>query len=165
MLEFLEEVEAALPGLLADAAGWRSLDIDYHLPRVQRLYRSWRDLRLNLHRIWPCEPGEVLFHPHPWPSAMKVVSGTYRMAVGYGAGTRAPPEMATMLLRAGSCYAMTHRNAWHNVRPLGGPSLSVMLTGAPWQRSAPLSPTHPLRPMPSADIDDLMAEFRGFYPS
>ena len=40
MLELLAEVEAQLPALLSDAAGWRSLDIDYHPPRVERLYLS-----------------------------------------------------------------------------------------------------------------------------
>ena len=94
---------------------------------------------------------------------MKVVSGTYRMAVGYGAGTTAPPVMATMLLQGGSCYAMTDRDAWHDVRPLGGPSLSVMITGAPWQRDAPVSPDHPLRPLSDADRSALLAEFRRFY--
>ena len=160
MLEHLAEVEAVLPELLQDVSGWRSLDIDYHPPRVQRLYRPWRDLRLNLHRIWPCEDHEALFHPHPWPSAVKVVSGTYRMAIGYGAGTTTPPVMATMLLRAGSSYAMTDRDAWHDVRPLGAPSLSIMLTGAPWDRPAPVTPSRPLRPMSEADIAELLAAFR-----
>lgn len=164
MLERLAEVEVQLPALLSDPAGWRSLDIDYHPPRVQRLYRPWCGLRLSLHRIWPCEPDAALFHPHPWPSAMKVVRGTYRMAMGYGSGTTPPPVMATMLLRAGSCYAMTDPDIWHDVRPLGGPSLSVMLTGTPWQRPAPVIPSQPLRPMPAADIAGLLAEFREAFP-
>ena len=46
----------------------------------------WRDCRIYLHRIYPCAPGEALFHPHLWPSAMRILSGEYEMAVGYGAG-------------------------------------------------------------------------------
>ena len=164
MLERLAEAEAALPALLLDTTGWRSLDIDYHPPRVQRLHRPWRGLRLSLHRIWPCAPDAALFRPHPWPSAMKVVCGAYQMAVGYGSGTTPPPVMATMLLRAGSCYAMTDPDAWHAVRPLGGPSLSVMLTGAPWQRAAPVVPSRPLRPLSEADVAGLLAEFRAAFP-
>ncbi len=163
MLEHLAEVESELPALLRDG-GWRSLDIDYHPPRVERLYRPWRDLRLNLHRIWPCEADAALFHPHPWPSAMKVLSGTYRMAVGYGAGTTAPPVMATMLLGPGSCYAMTDPDAWHDVRPIGGPSLSVMLTGQPWRREAPVSPDHVLRPLSESGVAALLAELQALYP-
>ncbi|MFT5679577.1 MAG: hypothetical protein ACI8RZ_000481 [Myxococcota bacterium] len=162
MLELLADVESELPALLADG-GWRSLDIDYHPPRVERLYRPWRDLRLNLHRIWPCEVNDALFHPHPWPSAMKVLSGTYRMAVGYGAGTTTPPVMATILLRAGSCYEMSDPDAWHDVRPLGGPSLSIMLTGKPWARGTPVSPARPLRPLCDADVVALLADFQRIY--
>lgn len=165
MMDLLEAAEAELPTLMADRAGWRSLDIDYHPPRVERLYRPWRDgLRLNLHRIHPCAPGAPLFHPHPWPSAMRVLSGRYHMRVGYGAGTEPPPIAAELTMTPGACYAMIHPDAWHDVRPLGGPSLSVMVTGRPWRRDAPVSPDQPLRPLPAADADALLALFRQHYP-
>ena len=41
MLDVLERVEADLPALLADDLGWNSLDINYHPPRVERLWRNW----------------------------------------------------------------------------------------------------------------------------
>ncbi|MEZ4464521.1 MAG: hypothetical protein R3F43_08430 [bacterium] len=122
MLDLLAEAEAALPTLLADAAAWRSLRIDYHPPIVERLFRPFGDGgRLSLHRAWPCDPGEALFHPHPWPSAMRIVSGCYRMIVGHGPGVVAPPVAATLELAAGSTYTMTDPDAWHAISPIGGP--------------------------------------------
>jgi len=166
MLALLSEAEAALPALLEDASSWRSLRIDYHPPLVERLYRPWRDgLRLNLHRIHPCAPGAALFHPHPWPSAVKVLSGRYHMRIGYGSGTTEPPVAAEATLTAGASYTMTDPDAWHDVRPLGGPSLSVMVTGRPWPRAAPVAPARPLSRMSAEAVSELLGAFRGHYPA
>ena len=164
MLPLLEEATAELGTLLADLAGWRSLDIDYHPPRVERLCRPWREgLRLNLHLIHPCAEGAPLFHPHPWPSAMQVVSGRYHMRVGYGSGTDTPPIVAELTMNPGTCYAMVHPDVWHDVRPLGGPSLSVMLTGRPWNRAAPVSPKRELSALSPARQRELLDAFRAHY--
>lgn len=71
MFDVLEEVERAIPRLLWQE-GWNSLDVDYHDPRVERVWRQWLDYRVSLHVIHPCQPSASLFHPHPWPSAMRV---------------------------------------------------------------------------------------------
>src|SRR5262249_46599352 len=86
MLEILAAVEKDLPRMLLDEAAWAGLFIDYPPPTVERLWRPWRDYRVSLHRIFPCATGEALFHPHPWPSAMRILAGEYEMAVGYGKG-------------------------------------------------------------------------------
>ena len=167
MLKQLEEVEAALPELLAaeEGGGWRSLYIDYHPPIVERLYRPWgAHMRINLHRIWPCEPSGALFHPHPWPSAVKVLSGTYQMRTGYGSGVEAPPVAALINMPAGACYEMTHPDAWHAVRPVGAPSLSLMITGRPWGRTAPVSPGRPLSALSDERREALLRDFRDLYP-
>ncbi len=109
---------------------WESLDVNYEPPRVERLWRKFGDFRIYLHRIHPCE--KALFHPHPWPSAVEVLSGAYEMGIGYGAGPEAPPTAATAILRKGSSYEMIDPNGWHYVRPFGDPSLSIMVTGKPW---------------------------------
>ena len=82
MLHLLHAIEADLPLLLTNTDGWASLDIDYHPPRVERVFRDLDGARVSLHVIHPCEPEQALFHPHPWPSAMRVLSGTYEMGVG-----------------------------------------------------------------------------------
>ena len=72
MLDVLTQVERALPALLQDESVWQSLYVDYHPPMVERLWTRWGEYRVFLHRIHPCERGQALFHPHPWPSAMRV---------------------------------------------------------------------------------------------
>jgi hypothetical protein len=160
MLELLDIALAELPELLASSETWTGLQIDYHPPFVDRAWRPWRHCRLSIHRIYPCAREDALFHPHPWPSAMRLLSGRYEMNLGYGAGTNAPPVTARVIATAGTRYAMIHRDAWHDVRPLDGPALTVMLSGPPWQRAMPVEPTVPQRVLPPAALADLLADAR-----
>jgi hypothetical protein len=163
MLDLLRAVESALPVLLRDEAYWKSVYIDYHPPTVERLWLPWRDYRVCLHRIHPCAPGEALFHPHPWPSAMRILYGEYEMAVGYGKG-ESPPPIAALMIAAGEFrYEMTDPDAWHYVRPLRDPTLSLMITGKPWARSAP-TPSKILQPLRPEQCAGIFAFFRERYP-
>lgn len=137
MLQTLYNVEKAwLREMIADPAGWNTLDVMYEPPRVERLWRQVDDdVRVFLHRIHPCD--KALFHPHPWPSAVHVLSGSYWMEIGFGAGQEEPRRAATTILEAGSRYEMVDPDGWHSVRPVGGPSLSVMVTAKPWKRWSP----------------------------
>lgn len=94
MLDVLAQLEQDLPEMLKDESIWRSLYVDYHPPTVERLWTPWREYRAFLHRIHPCDRQQALFHPHPWPSAMRVLEGAYEMAVGFGAGMAEPPVAA-----------------------------------------------------------------------
>lgn len=135
MLEKLETVETHLPAFLNSLEEWKSLDVDYEPPRVERLWMQiTTNLRVYLHRIHPCET--ALFHPHPWPSAVRVLSGRYEMDVGHrndGRDVR-PGVAARLLLTAGAAYEMIDEDSWHSVRPLGEPSLSLMITETPYTR-------------------------------
>ena len=155
MLDLLTTALAELPDLLA-APGWSGMRIDYHRPFVDRAWRPWRDCRLSIHRIHPCSPDEALLHPHPWPSAIAILDGRYEMAIGFGAGVVAPPIAARVIAAAGTTYEMTDPDGWHSVRPIGSPSLSVMLSGPPWQRAMPVEPAAPQQPLSSAAITDLL---------
>lgn len=136
MLGRLHEVEERLSSLLdAGPSAWESLDIDYEPPRVERLWLQLGDLRVNLHRIHPCET--ALYHPHPWPSAIRILSGTYEMGIGYltpvdKINHRPVNEAARVVLVEDAEYEMIEAYGWHYVRPLGQPSLSLMVTGKPW---------------------------------
>jgi hypothetical protein len=163
MLDILAAVEHDLPRLLLDDSAWNGLLIDYHPPTVERLWLGWRGYRISLHRIHPCGPGEALFHPHPWPSAMHLLVGEYEMAVGYGKGETPPPVAALIVARGDFRYEMTDPDAWHYVRPLGEPTLSVMVMGKPWDRPAPRS-SKPLVPLTDAQRAELLALFRGHFP-
>lgn len=151
--------------LLDDIDGWHTLDVDYEPPRVERL---WRDMvtpgyRLYLHRIHPCE--KALFHPHPWPSAVKILHGSYEMRVGYGKGIDEPPTAATIVLTKGSYYEMGDPDGWHNVRPLGNhPSYSIMITGPKWDRWSPKpKQDHKLGPLTDEAKRGLLCTFGAFY--
>jgi hypothetical protein len=163
MLEVLGRVEADLPHLLRDESLWNSLFIDYHPPTVERLWCSWGDYRISLHRIHPCDAGAALFHTHPWPSAMRILSGRYEMAVGRGKGSTPPPFACRIIASGDFRYEMTDRDAWHYVRPLDGPAMTVMVTGKPWDRASPKS-DKPLRGLTAEQKADLLAFFRSEYP-
>lgn len=171
MLSILSDVEKDLPQLVHRPEIWESLDIDYHPPRVERLWTPWREYRIYLHKIHPCEPADALFHPHPWPSAMRVCSGTYEMTVGYGKGQELPPVACRMIVRVGMApeasmafwYEMTDPDAWHAVRPINAPCYTVMVTGKPWGREAPKA-DHPLKPLSSEQKDAMIKWYSRFYP-
>jgi hypothetical protein len=133
---------------------------------VERLWTNVADgMRLNLHRIHPCV--KALLHPHPWPSAVVIGDGIYEMETGYSSSdTASPVIVATMLLSAGSGYEMIHPHGWHSVRPIGGPSLSVMLTGKPWETPGLSHPgkdvKHPS--LTQIALRDLLYAFRVLYP-
>ena len=57
------------------------------------------------------------------------------MGVGYGILEEEPPVAAKMILSEGSCYEMVEQHGWHYVMPLKKPSLSLMVTGLPWEKN------------------------------
>ncbi len=130
MLQTLKDVLKNLPDLLRDSSvSWNTVDVTYETPHVERLWIPLGPNRLNLHRIHPCE--KALSHGHPWPSAVQIISGQYEMGVAKKFFRK---PQATIILTAGSSYEMVDPEGWHYVRPLVGPSLSVMLTGKPWPK-------------------------------
>ncbi|MCB9643501.1 MAG: hypothetical protein H6728_10565 [Myxococcales bacterium] len=162
MMAILASVEEKLPEWLDAPEDWRTLDVTYHPPRVERVFTQREGIRISLHCIHPCTREEALFHPHPWPSAMRILSGMYEMTVGYGKGEEAPPIASTLWLPTHAAYEMVEPDAWHAVRPLKEPAFTLMVTGAPWQRSTPRSKA----PMPALSEErkmEIMAFFRAYY--
>lgn len=123
--------------MLADPSrDWRTVDVTYEDPHVERVWTQWGDLRVNLHRIHVCE--KPLFHPHPWPSAMVVCAGAYLMGVGHSEAGEEPREAARVCLERGSSYEMLDPHGWHWVKPLGPDpvAMTIMVTGKPWELPA-----------------------------
>ncbi len=162
MLDILDQVEKELPRLLAEKDQWQSLNINYHPPFVERVYRSWEGYRIYLHKIHPCGPGEALFHPHPWPSAMHILSGKYEMAVGYGSSDTPPPEAVKLIASGDLKYEMTDINSWHYVRPIDEMAMTLMVTGKPWRRKAP-GKNQDLVPLLSEAKEEIIAFFRDYF--
>jgi hypothetical protein len=142
MIENLKQIEdKLLLQLLAQPEKWKTLKIDYFPPIVERCWTQLGNYRIYLHFIHKCEIKDALFHPHPWPSAMHVLTGKYEMGLGYGPGLEPPPIMCTLLLEnGGAYYDMTHLDGWHYVRPVEDVCATVMLTGKPWGREQIESP-------------------------
>lgn len=94
-----------------------------------------------------------------------MVSGSYFMELGYGSSRSEAAIASSILLEAGSSYEMAHPKGWHSVNPVGGPSLSVMVTGTPW--AFPIEPDakpdKELLPLEADVIQALLAEFRQYY--
>ncbi len=147
MRKIFEEVKKKLPELLEK--DWESLYIDYHPPIVERLWRQYGDYRIYLHRIHFCKEGEALFHLHPWPSAVLVVSGMYEMYFGYDDGKVTIPSCSGKILidvdKHPLYYEMINPIGKHSVRPtMRDVSYSLMITGKPTGVEAPKS-EKPLR--------------------
>jgi len=170
LLAVLARAEAALPKLLFEP-GWNTLDVDYHPPRVERAWRPFEErYRLFLHCIHSCQLEEALFHPHPWPSAMRVLWGKYRMMVGSGSTVEPPPVVLDSVVTANQSadyrYSMEHPDGWHVVVPVRHPVFTVMVTGPPWRRPIP-SVTEDakvdLKPLTPQRTGWLLAAFHRWY--
>jgi hypothetical protein len=171
MLDVLHAAEKELPYLLASRDGWRSYKLDHHPPFIDRMLRTHGGGKLYLHRIHPCAVGTAPYHQHPWPSAIRILEGTYELALGHGSSERAPPIAARLIACAPFEYEMTDPDAWHSVRPIGSAVMTVMLTGPRWTRpsrgdAAPLASLNdkPLSPLPDAEVEAMLSYFRRHYP-
>lgn len=162
MLHVLRDYLPLIPQLLAIPHIWKGLDIDYEQPRVERLWTQINEDRILLHKIYPCKA--PFFHPHPWPSAVKILTGTYTMQVGYSTTLEEPPVAATVLLKQESEYEMIDRNGWHSVNPHQVPSFSIMVTGVPWRRDMPNVPEKPSKPLTAERRAQLRTEFARLFP-
>lgn len=147
--------------------GWQTLRVDDEAPMVDRLWREWPfesietsvgtegrgpaakwSCRLYLHRITPnADTGgaESLWHPHRWPSCMRVWTPTHTTGPYYGKkgvyvhrrGYGPTWESATYGAEAnqagvvthGEIYAMTDPEESHSVKVIGAPIYSMMIVG------------------------------------
>jgi hypothetical protein len=167
LTEILDSIlESDLPKMLQDPEIWDGMLISYAAPTVRRLWTKHREFRLNLHEIRPCSMPYK--HIHPWPSAIKVISGTHEMEVGTLPTLQSVvPENtepgATVTMKSGSTYEMTNPLGWHSVRPLRCPSLSIMLTGEPWFTENPFEGKGKGTPLHSITKTEILESFQGVF--
>lgn len=161
-LDALKQVEDLLPELLL-RNDWETVDIDYHPPRVERVCLKYGSLRINLHRIHATTSSEALFHQHPWPSAMRVLMGSYEMGLGFGVEEKAPPLAATVMLTEGVSYEMLHPNGWHYVCPVTELSYSLMVSGCPWP-GREMKSLLQLKPLKVEAKEEILSFFQKKYP-
>lgn len=62
-IEILKSLETDIKSLLKDPSIWKTLDVDYFPPRVERLYTDYKGYRIFLHTIHTTDK-PCLFHKH-----------------------------------------------------------------------------------------------------
>jgi hypothetical protein len=166
MLDVLKKIEKNIPTMLGETGVWKSLYIDYDYPNVERVYRDHGDYRINLHIIRPIPHGKkALYHPHPWPSAMKILHRSYKMNLGFGPYDGDDPDVVSRLVMSpGSAYEMVEKNCWHNVTPVKGNVASIMITGKPWWEGwSPNDEELSLGPLTDGRKEAILDLFKNFY--
>lgn len=160
----LAQIETELPILLAPENDdkWQSIFIDYEPPHVERVWLQHGDHRIFLHIIHPCEENAALFHPHPWPSAMKILDGCYVQGIGWTTDNEKPTVAAKIVMTPGSSYEMTDINGWHYVCPQTI-TKTIMITGKPWNRTWVPRPNKQLTSLSNERKIEILDMFRKIY--
>ena len=139
MLQILEDIIKMLPntGFLYNPKVWNSLNITYYPPHIERLWIQLGDYRISLHFIHKTDEA-CLLHKHRWPSAIRLLYGSYEMGVtSLDKDVTAEealklPITAKTILTAGSSYEMIEPNGLYYVKPITPFSLSLMVSGPPY---------------------------------
>lgn len=169
MLQILEEIEKQMSriliGIIDETIPIKTLYIDYHKPFVKRIWFSVADYRVYLHLIEAMDrnvPTQALFHPHPWPSAMRIIKGEYLMGVGNSKTDDAPEPDCTLIIPAGTCYEMTNHDGWHYVYPTVD-TYTIMVTGPPTGRKMPIEPQKTFRELTPDEVEDILSVVLNYY--
>jgi hypothetical protein len=171
MIELLKEIEQYQIIDLLNSSDWNSLDVDYHPPRVERVWTQLGENRLSLHVIHPCEEGESLLHPHAWPAAFHVlpIGGIYEQGIAQGildpllSDTHVYRNFMKMQTKGELYYEMIHPECCHYVRPIESVVFTVMLSGpAVWTENA-IKADKDLKPLKEERVEEILQTFKQFY--
>ena len=149
---------------LDDLPLWKSIVINRRKPHTYRAFTMWGETRICLHRFEPCEPEDSFPHPHPWPSSMLVLDGTYEMLVGHPVDRKSgePDDVIRLWLGPGSIYEMSERQTWHQVIPRTR-CFSLMINEPYWDEPHSRSPRTAgkgLVEMPGSELESHLRDFR-----
>jgi len=151
----LDVVWATLPELLEYPEHWQSLDVDYEPPRVERVFLDEAGIRICLHVIHKTDK-PCLFHPHPWPSIMAIMEGSYLNVSGFEGSN----ERMETIYTAGSCYEMLDPTEWHSVSPITETVKSIMIMGEQWGFHGGRKPTKKLQPLSRERKLEIINDFK-----
>lgn len=183
MIETLKQIEREqiLNILSQDISKYKTLYVDYEHPYVERLQFNLDDgYRLFFHVIHKCKTEEALYHPHPWPSVMHILKGTYETGISYSEDEEhykntetgelnsiiAQNEVAKFIIDGYNplgiaYYEMLNRKGWHYVRPIDDVCHTVMLTHTPWYKGN--KATKVLQPLSEERALQIQKWFRNKY--
>ncbi len=162
MIQILSDVEEKLHSLITDSK-FNSMYINYHKPFVSRIWFQYGEYRVYLHKIFACKDSEVLYHPHPWQSAIRIIKGRYEMGIGHSKTKKSPITDCKLILPSGTLYEMTEEDSWHYVNPLQEPVYSLMITGKKNERKMPLEPKKDFRTLGTEEYFDILTVFNEYY--
>ena len=179
MIEILKQIENdEILGLLANRDNFKSIDIDYHPPRVERIWTQLREYRLCFHVLHPCNTEEALYHPHPWPSVIHQLHGEYEMGITHSKNKEfhlsnnsgqwndhLRGQEACKIQTSGSMYyEMMDLNGFHYVRPITK-CMSVMLMDKPFVSPSAYKnpPTKKLKELSEVRIEQIRLWFYDHY--
>lgn len=164
MLQILRDIEEQMPNFLK-IESWRSLYIDYDYPYVERVYLDWEEYRINLHIIHPIPEGQVpYYHPHPWPSACRILRNAYRMRLGLEVEPDHVVDVSNLVMSRNSAYEMVFPNTWHAIEPLNNVNVpSLMITGKPYGIVIPNQAGHQLKELSQERVESILELFRYLY--
>ena len=133
MLEALNDALKIVPSLLNDRSKWDSLIVNRRKPHTYRVHTMLPNgLRLCLHKFNPCDTHEAFLHPHPWPGAFMILSGSYEMEVGFSPDrVSLPSHVLKVYLPKGAKYEIICPLTWHSVTPLET-TYTIMVNGPAW---------------------------------
>lgn len=138
LLAKLYDAMELVPQLATKREVWDSLIVNRRKPFTYRVFTTLPNgLRLCLHKFDPCHTHEAFAHPHPWPGAFTILSGSYQMNIGYSHNRNDKPEVfgcpsvVNLELSRYSCYEIINPKTWHSVVPLET-TYTVMINDAPW---------------------------------
>lgn len=169
-----QQARALVPELLInhlDEA--KSIKVLHDEPEVWRIWREIWDIRIAIHKIFPCN--ECFFHPHPWPSVVEIIKWWYvhRTAQYNGSAneviTLKPDDIEsfsnTLLatettIVPGCVYYMPDIRQFHQVSTWTI-NYSLMITGKPYfqwatQQFSRKNPEGKNPPLSSEEFDDLI---------
>lgn len=164
LYEIEQELYPHLEKMLENPNVLNTMHIDYHEPFVNRIWFQYDEKhRVYLHKIFPSKSSnDALFHPHPWKSAIRIVSGGYEMGVGHSSTNEVPKIDCKLLLPECTLYEMLEEDGWHYVNPKH-PSYSLMVTGELNSRKMPVEPHKEFRKLNEEEIEDMLDVFMRFY--
>ena len=176
MIEILKQIERVdILGILSNLDNFKSVDVDYHPPRVERIWTQIREHRLSFHYLHPCAEGEALYHPHPWKSAIHQLDGEYETGITYSENldfhldnntgkhnqSLKQIEGIKIIVKGGMYCEMLNKNAFHYVRPITL-CRSVMLMGEQFE-TIKNPATKNLEPLTGQRMNEIRLWFYDYY--
>jgi hypothetical protein len=140
----LGDIRPLLPQLL-EKEEWFGRRAINNNPIIDRIYCTVDGIRVCLHMMYPCETDETMWHSHGWESYIELVGGEQQVGFALDkmdhhkrgitivptsvAGVDSPWVQEAITLESGQSYSMPVNAGWHYVRPIKGPSFSIMVNG------------------------------------